>query len=112
MLISTLFFGTSKLGLEYSQFIASLMVMGLGLGLNFFCWLTVFVFRKNLLQDQRMLESGGREIAPITHISQHFFVSGKPSQMSCDTMSPPPAYQDLDLENWDTEASYIYLMKF
>ena len=58
MLISTLFFGTSKLGLEYSQFIASLMVMGLGLGLNFFCWLTVFVFRKNLLQDQRMLESG------------------------------------------------------
>ena len=55
-----------------------------------------------------MLESGGREIAPITHISQHFFVSGKPSQMSCDTMSPPPAYQDLDLENWDTEATFIF----
>ena len=69
MLISTLFFGTSKLGLEYSQFIASLLVMGLGLGLNFFCWLTVFVFRKNLLQDQRMLESGGRE---ITLFSTHF----------------------------------------
>ena len=69
MLISTLFFGTSKLGLEYSQFIASLMVMGLGLGLNFFCWLTVFVFRKNLLQDQRMLESGGEE---ITLFSTHF----------------------------------------
>ena len=69
MLISTLFFGTSKLGLEYSQFIASLMVMGLGLGLNFFCWLTVFVFRKNLLQDQRMLESGGED---ITLSSTHF----------------------------------------
>ena len=69
MLISTLFFGTSKLGLEYSQFIASLMVMGLGLGLNFFCWLTVFVFRKNLLQDQRMLESGGEG---ITLFSTHF----------------------------------------
>ena len=69
MLISTLFFGTSKLGLEHSQFIASLLVMGLGLGLNFFCWLTVFVFRKNLLQDQRMLESGGRE---ITLLSTHF----------------------------------------
>ena len=69
MLISTLFFGTSKLGLEHSQFIASLMVMGLGLGLNFFCWLTVFVFRKNLLQDQRMLQSGGEG---ITFFSTHF----------------------------------------
>ena len=67
MLISTLFFGTSKLGLEYSQFIASLLVMGLGLGLNFFCWLTVFVFRKNLLQDQRMLESGGEGITLFLH---------------------------------------------
>ena len=72
MLISTLFFGTSKLGLEHSQFIASLLVMGLGLGLNFFCWLTVFVFRKNLLQDQRMLESGGEGITLFsTYFTTH-----------------------------------------
>ena len=81
MLISTLFFGTSKLGLEYSQFIASLMVMGLGLGLNFFCWLTVFVFRKNLLQDQRMLESGGREI--VLNLTFHSTSLFQANQVRC-----------------------------
>jgi len=49
----TILFGTTKLGLNYNEYVTSLTIMGVFTGINLFCWLVVFSFRKYLIMESQ-----------------------------------------------------------
>jgi len=51
----TILFGTTKLSLNYSEYVTSLAIMGLITGINLFCWIVVFTFRKNLMMEAQSI---------------------------------------------------------
>jgi len=50
----TVFFGTNKLDLNYSEYVTSLTVLGLVTGVNLFCCIVVFQFRHNTVMERQM----------------------------------------------------------
>jgi len=47
----TVLFGTTKLNMNYNEYVTSLAIMGVITGINLFCWIVVFTFRKNLMME-------------------------------------------------------------
>jgi len=52
----TILFGTTKLGLNYNEYVTSLTIMGVFTGINLFCWLVIFSFRKYLIMEAQRVQ--------------------------------------------------------
>ena len=61
----TVFFGTNKLELNYSEYVSSLTILGMVTGIDLFCCIVVFQFRHNTLMERQI------------QLAQQFETSGK-----------------------------------
>lgn len=58
MIVVTIFWGTTKLDFNHSEYVTALTILGLITGINLFCVIVVFQFRHNtLLEAQLVLEA-------------------------------------------------------
>lgn len=83
-----LFFGHLKTSMNHSEFVSAMAGIGILGGIHMFSWLVVFQFRRNLMEEQRLLSR---------------YVASAPSPPSDDLPpqrqerppSPPPAYDEV-----------------
>jgi len=61
-IVVTIFWGTTKLGLNHSDYVSVLSVLGLVTGINLFCVIVVFQFRHNTLLEERIALETGVEV--------------------------------------------------
>lgn len=50
-----LFFGHLKTSMNHSEFVSAMAGIGILGGIHMFSWLVVFQFRRNLMEEQRLL---------------------------------------------------------
>eukprot|EP00092_Neocalanus_flemingeri_P093160 GFUD01118378.1.p1 GENE.GFUD01118378.1~~GFUD01118378.1.p1 ORF type:complete len:243 (+),score=68.26 GFUD01118378.1:325-1053(+) len=84
----TILFGTTKLNLNYSEYVTSLTIMGMVTGINLFCWIVVFTFRKNLIIEAHLdrFPSGSDELSGVNNHC--------PSRLMPNP--PPPSYYEIE----------------
>lgn len=83
-IVVTILFGTTKLSLNYSEYVTTLTILGMFTAVNLFCWIVVFTFRKNLILESQMSGECPR--------------SDDPSSV-CTTQTPhapPPTYYETE----------------
>jgi len=61
----TILFGTSKLLLNYNEYVTSLIIMGIITAINLFCWIVIFTFRQNLIMEAQRSSSVNFELQPV-----------------------------------------------
>merc|ERR1719458_1855672 len=61
-IVVTIFWGTTKLGLNHSDYVSVLTILGLITGINLFCVIVVFQFRHNTLLEERIALETGVEV--------------------------------------------------
>merc|ERR1719318_1816573 len=85
-IVVTILFGTTKLSLNYSEYVTSLTILGMFTAINLFCWIVVFTFRKNLMMESHM---GRQCVTPDDPSSNHLPFSQTPN-------APPPTYYETE----------------
>ena len=83
-IVVTILFGTTKLSLNYSEYVTTLTILGMFTAVNLFCWIVVFTFRKNLILESQISGECPR--------------SDDPSSV-CTTQTPhapPPTYYETE----------------
>jgi len=61
-IVVTIFWGTTKLGLNHSDYVGVLTILGLITGINLFCVIVVFQFRHNTILEERIALATGLEV--------------------------------------------------
>ena len=82
-IVVTILFGTTKLSLNYSEYVTSLTVLGMFTAINLFCWIVVFTFRKNMVMESQMVRTD--DPSPV---SGH--------HPSAPPNVPPPSYYEVE----------------
>jgi len=80
----TVFFGTNKLELNYSEYVSSLTILGLVTGLDLFCCIVVFQFRHNTILERQI------------QLAAHFETPLGTSGTAPPSNPPPPPYSELE----------------
>eukprot|EP00092_Neocalanus_flemingeri_P008893 GFUD01009568.1.p1 GENE.GFUD01009568.1~~GFUD01009568.1.p1 ORF type:complete len:261 (+),score=78.34 GFUD01009568.1:259-1041(+) len=83
----TILFGTTKLNLNYNEYVTSLTIMGMVTGINLFCWIVVFTFRKNLIMEA--------QIERVPSEMEFSAVNNQQSSMLIPN-APPPPYNEIE----------------
>lgn len=83
-IVVTVLFGTTKLSLNYSEYVTSLTVLGMFTAISLFCWIVVFTFRKNMVIESQMVRTD--DPSPVS--GQH--PSAPPPNV------PPPSYYEVE----------------
>eukprot|EP00090_Calanus_glacialis_P011794 TRINITY_DN2018_c0_g1_i2.p1 TRINITY_DN2018_c0_g1~~TRINITY_DN2018_c0_g1_i2.p1 ORF type:complete len:250 (-),score=60.24 TRINITY_DN2018_c0_g1_i2:192-941(-) len=83
-IVVTILFGTTKLSLNYSEYVTSLTVLGMFTAINLFCWIVVFTFRKNMVMESQMVRT-----ADPSPVSGHHPSAPTPNV-------PPPSYYEIE----------------
>jgi len=81
-IVITILFGTTKLSLNYEEYVASLTTLGIFTAVSLFCWIVVFTFRKNLVLE--------------TQISLLVPPSSPAITPRCPASAPPPSYYETE----------------
>ena len=87
-IVGTLLFGTTKLSLNYNEYVTSLTIMGMVTGINLFCWIVVFTFRKNLLMEVHLQRSPSctDELSSVNNRCSSTLKAN----------APPPSYYEIE----------------
>jgi len=85
-IVVTILFGTTKLSLNYSEYVTTLTILGMFTAINLFCWIVVFTFRKNLMMESQM---GRHCLTPDDPSSNHLPFTQTPN-------APPPTYYETE----------------
>jgi len=82
-IVVTIFWGTTKLGLNHNEYITVLVILGLITGINLFCVIVVFQFRHNSMVEERIARDSGS-------------TSGPGGGCSSEPPLPPPSYEEIE----------------
>ena len=83
-IVVTILFGTTKLSLNYGEYVTSLTILGMFTAINLFCWIVVFTFRKSMVMVTQMART-------LDHPSTNTL---QPSVMPPN--APPPSYYETE----------------
>ena len=81
----TILFGTTKLSLNYGEYVTSLTILGMFTATNLFCWIVVFTFRKNMVLESMMNRHPSRTHDASSAITQPLTPN-----------APPPSYYETE----------------
>ena len=117
-----LFFGHLRTSMNHNEFVSAMGLIGVFGAIHMFSWLVVFQFRKNLLEEQRLMARlvASAPLPPGTkrmwfHVKFHDFtkffprLSDDPPTRQERAPSPPPAYDEVTKAVSETGISDIKL---
>jgi len=80
----TILFGTTKLLLNYNEYVICLIIMGIITAVNLFCWIVIFTFRQNLVLEAQRSSPVNFDLPPVNVQCPAVFMPNAP---------PPPYYK-------------------
>eukprot|EP00092_Neocalanus_flemingeri_P006255 GFUD01006729.1.p1 GENE.GFUD01006729.1~~GFUD01006729.1.p1 ORF type:complete len:249 (+),score=73.17 GFUD01006729.1:268-1014(+) len=101
----TILFGTTKLNLNYNEYVTSLIVIGMVTGITLFCWIVVFTFRNNLIMEAQIERIPSGTLIPNTSPPSYNEIEGYKECKPPPEDSPPEYEEAVSISMLSSECS-------